>query len=62
MYSFYSLLDGAERKFLILKKTMDQKMDGATPEKIIKHVRGCSSAALSYFLNNEVPIEPNKVI
>ncbi len=38
------------------------KIDGATTVKIIEQVRRCPSGALRYFLNNEVPNEPNKVV
>ncbi|MFN8291296.1 MAG: (4Fe-4S)-binding protein [Chitinophagaceae bacterium] len=38
------------------------KMEGAPTEKIIEQVRKCPSGALSYYLNNEVPPEPAKVV
>jgi len=37
-------------------------MDVSTTEKIIEQVRKCPSGSLSYFLNNEVPDEPDKVV
>ena len=38
------------------------KIDGATTEMIIEQVRRCPGGPLRYFLNNEVPNEPNKVV
>ena len=33
-------------------------MQGADTERIVEQVKKCPSGALSYFMNNEVPIEP----
>lgn len=38
------------------------KMEAATTERIIEQVRKCPSGALSYFINNERPDEPDKIV
>lgn len=38
------------------------RMNGAPAEKTIEQVKRCPSEALSYFLNNEVPDEPDKIL